>query len=290
MSEPQILDPITRLNRDLRASVKELSLREVRYIVDLYYQVQDYRIQAAGQVRAAKDGAEPHALSLWAFEQFETIEKNIRSALDLFARAHLPGQWALSIHGIGPVIAAGLLAHIDITKAPTVGHIWRFAGLDPTVKWNKGERRPWNGKLKVLCWKVGQSFMKLRTYENDIYGKVYEERKALELERNAAGQFAPLAAQALTERKIVDKDLKACYESGKLPPGRIEMRAERYATKLFLSHLHHVMYEAHFKTPPPKPYIIEHGGHTHFIAPPHWINGKLALPEKKKKAGRKKTA
>ena len=37
--------------------------------------------------------------------------------------------------GIGPVIAAGLLANIDIKQAPTVGHIWRFAGLDPTNKW-----------------------------------------------------------------------------------------------------------------------------------------------------------
>src|SRR5581483_161544 len=25
--------------------------------------------------------------------------------------------------------------HIDIEKAPTAGHIWRFAGLDPTLRW-----------------------------------------------------------------------------------------------------------------------------------------------------------
>lgn len=56
-----------------------------------------------------------------------------------------------SIHGIGPVISAGLLAHIDIHRAVTVGHIWRFAGLDPSVKWLKKTKRPWNAGLKVLC-------------------------------------------------------------------------------------------------------------------------------------------
>ena len=53
-----------------------------------------------------------------------------------------------------------------------------------------------------------------------------------------------------------------------LPPGRIHARARRYAVKLFVSHLHHVMYEAEFGTPPPKPYIFTRPEHTHFIAPP----------------------
>jgi hypothetical protein len=52
-------------------------------------------------------------------------------------RRRTPGRW--------------LLARIDIVKAPTAGHIWRYAGLDPTVRWNKGEKRPWNAGLKVLC-------------------------------------------------------------------------------------------------------------------------------------------
>jgi len=78
------------------------------------------------------------------------------------------------------------------------------------------------------------------------------------------------AARSLEERKIKDKDLKACYEAGRLPAGRLDLRARRYAVKLFLAHLHHVMYEDHFETPPPKPYVIEHGGHVHFIGPPNW--------------------
>lgn len=182
-----------------------------------------------------------------------------------------------SITGIGPVIAAGLLAHIDIEKAPTVGHIWRFAGLDPTVTWGRGEKRPWNAKLKRLCWIIGDSFVKQKSRESDIYGKVYAARKVQEVERNEAGLFAEQAARALEERKIKDKDLRATYEAGRLPAGRLDLRARRYAVKLFLVHFHHVMYEDHFGEPPPKPYILTNPAvdptgkdHVHFIGPPNW--------------------
>jgi hypothetical protein len=267
--------PISKVSRDLRKRAGELTKAEVRFVVDLYYQVQDYRISTANQVRSAtspKEGepVEPHGLLLWGFEAFETVENEIRKALRDYAESHRAGRWALSIHGIGPVIASGLLAHIDIEKAPTVGHIWRFAGLDPTVTWGKGQKRPWNAKLKVLCWKTGQSFMKLRNSPNDVYGRVYAERKALELARNEAGTFAETAKRTLEAKAIRDKDTRATYEAGKLPAGRLELRAERYAVKLFLSHLHHVMYESRFGEPPPKPYILTKDDHTHFLAPPLW--------------------
>ena len=56
-------------------------------------------------------------------------------------------------------ISAGLMANIDITKVQTAGQIQAFAGLDPTREWNKGEKRPYNARLKALCWKIGQCFI-----------------------------------------------------------------------------------------------------------------------------------
>ena len=32
--------------------------------------------------------------------------------------------------------------------------------------------------LKELCWKIGESFVKVKGNPADIYGKIYEERKA----------------------------------------------------------------------------------------------------------------
>jgi hypothetical protein len=202
--------------------------------------------------------------------QETTLENQIKRALDAYSGADAVGQWARSITGIGPVIAAGLLANIDISKAPTVGHIWRFAGLDPTVKWEKGQKRPWNASLKRLCFLIGESFVKVHNLESDTYGKVYSARKALEIERNEAGKYADQAAAALAAKNFrKDTEARKAYEGGRLPPARIHRRAARYATKLFLSGLHEVWYFNHFQTLPPKPYVISHLGHAHYIEPPN---------------------
>src|SRR5215471_1715049 len=129
-----------RARRDL---AKGLDADQARWLVDFYYSIQDFRIQAQSQVRAIAQGADEGTfdIGIWLGDETESLEAEIRHALNAYSLAHVPGQWAQSITGIGPVIAAGLLAHIDITKAPTVGHIWRFAGLDPTVVWAPKTKR-----------------------------------------------------------------------------------------------------------------------------------------------------
>jgi hypothetical protein len=261
---------LDRLTRDLRAAARTLTPDEARYLVDGYYTIQGQRIRIANQVRAASEDAEPHEMMLWLRNGFQTFELDTKKALQAYAESSVPGRWAMSIVGIGPVIAAGMLAHIDITRARTAGAIWRFAGLDPTVRWGKGEKRPWNADLKVLCWKTGDSFVKVSGRADDVYGHVYRERKAYELERDARGGHEATAVATLEARTFKDAATKRLYESGHLPAGRLDLRARRYAVKLFLAHLHHVMYEEHYGEPPPRPYVIEHGGHTHYIAPPNW--------------------
>src|SRR6185437_10902883 len=184
--------------------------------------------------------------------------------------------------GIGPVLAAGLLAHFwplmkPSTEYPnsfsTAGKIWRFAGLDPTQQWlgregskklvdeieaqwdlarasqpkdsgadyeyvdlipaiaakinrnpevllrqalysPKGKlksvtkasltaavaKRPWNARVKVLCWKIGESFVKVKANENDFYGKLYEKRKLMEQLKNERGDFEFTAKEILTKK------------------------------------------------------------------------------------------
>lgn len=143
--------PLARVKRDLLVAAATMGDEEAKFSVQLYYQIQDFRKAAANQERALEATEEPATFLDWAHVSLEYIETQIRNALGRYAKGHPVGQWSLSITGIGPVISAGLLAHIDIERAPTVGHIWRFAGLDPTVTWNKGEKRPWNADLKVLC-------------------------------------------------------------------------------------------------------------------------------------------
>lgn len=161
------LTPIQRLNKDLRAAAITLSADEARFLVDNYYQIQDNRIRADGQVRSITKAAgkdeepEPHSVLAWFAEQNRSMENQIKGALEKYVGGHPVGTWLTSVHGIGPVISAGLLAHIDIRKAPTAGHIWRFAGLDPTTQWrsrefvkghvssSREERGDWEALIKI---------------------------------------------------------------------------------------------------------------------------------------------
>lgn len=260
-------------------AAREQARAEMRFLVDAYYLSQENRKRIGNQVTAlGKAGKSNQWIEQFRGEQ-EKVEakclKRIRELLEPF----VVGRWSQTVCGVGPVIAAGLIAHIDIRLTPTAGHIWRFAGLDPTSKWNKKEKRPWNADLKKLCWNIGECFVKVSARESDVYGKVYLERKFKEQARNEAGELAEQAAASLLKNRYGD-DTKAkdFYQRGLLPPAHIHARAKRYAVKLFLAHWHHVAYETEYGLAPPKPYVIAHGGHTHFIAPPGW-----PMEEKKKK-------
>jgi Transposase IS116/IS110/IS902 family len=266
MTEPEA---VKRLSRDLAMAASTMTETEARFLVDAYYIAQESRKRSNNQILSMS--AEPHTVIAWLFEQSDTLENQIKRALDKYTDASEIGRWCKSITGIGPVIAAGLIAHIDIEQAPTAGHIWRFAGLDPTVAWGKGEKRPWNASLKTLCWKIGQSFMKFSGHEDCYYGKLYKERKAYEVERNERGGNAERAAQILTNKKF-GKGTEAYKHltGGKLPPAQIDAMARRYVVKLFLSHLQEVWWTIENGSAPPKPYVINKLGHAHYIAPPNF--------------------
>lgn len=264
------LEPLTRLTRDLANAAKSLSLDEVRYLVKAYYTMQDARIAAGHRERKLAEVAKPHDVISWLGVQAELLENQIKRGLDKWTAVQPVSIWARSICGIGPVLSAGLAAHIDIERAPTAGHIWAFAGLDPTKKWEKGEKRPFNADLKTIAvFRLGESFVKVQGNDNDVYGKVFAARKKIEMERNDRGDFVELAKQSIA-RFNKSTDAYKAYAAGRLPQARIHNRARRYAVKLFLAHYQAVAYFVRYGTMPPFPYVFEHlPGHVHFIAPPN---------------------
>lgn len=316
------LGTIDRLTREVRQAAKEMSARQVRYAVRTYYQVQDFRKQSEAQLKAAESSGEKAPVSAWLLEQMEVLERRVASILDAYSLNHPIGSKLRGVIGIGPVIAAGLLAHIDFTRAPTAGHIWRFAGIDPSVFWGSREeiraqmlsvvpekavlspaeigalakaigrnettllreskgwswgevltalcRRPWNAELKTLCWKAGESFVYVSGRDDSFYGQHYARSKRELTEQNEAGCFREQAL-ARVNRVGADTAARACYAQGKLPPAHVHARATRLTVKLFLSHLWEVGYRYTFRSEPPRPWIIEHGGHSHYIPlPPEW--------------------
>ncbi len=379
--------PLAKLAREIKAAAGQIDRNQARTLVDMYYRIQRHRIDLNAQTRALMAAERPIGVVDHFARQMAALERQMVSVLDTFSTSTEVGAWSRSITGVGPVIAAGLMAYIDIERAPTAGSIWRYAGLDPTLKWHgrtagrelvdaafkaensdaaamywlakatdrrvtqlwnglevdvptpqvacqavaqaagvayslaeslfaqrpihvdnaiefacgelnldprrvyealyDGEevdrakarsmlaKRPWNGNLKVLCWKLGDSFVKQSSRDSAFYGKLYRRRKEQEVQRNEALEFAAQAAETLQTKRIQDPLTRAAYEAGMLPPGRIDLRARRWAVKIFLAHWHDVAYRDHFKTEPPKPWVFEWGGqeHVHMIEVPREGDG-----------------
>lgn len=245
---------------------KNLQAAQLRLLVSNYYQSQIMRKRMDMQIRHLGD-RQLHQITEFAPEAFADIEQQIAKALDKICDDPV-ARWIKSHRGIGPVITAGLLAHIDITRTPTAGGIWRFAGLDPTLKWEKGQKRPFNPALKQVCWHMGQCFMKQSNDPDCYYGHLYRARKKIEIERNESGANGE-RAKTFFVKPGATKAVKDKLASGQLPDFNIDARARRYAVKMFLSHLHAIWYWSHYNRIPPKPYAISILGHAHEIRVPN---------------------
>jgi hypothetical protein len=260
------------LSKDLSDIVRLMKPREARLLVDLYYIIQKARVANNNRVKAMQ--GEPTAWLELLYKKYHALEKQTFQILARYAgrlKTERPSaEWLLSLYGVGPVLTVGLLSHVDITKAPTVGKLWRFAGLDPTAQEKKGEKRPFNKRLKVLFWKFADVQVRLtgkKNFGRSLYSELYLSRKGLETERNEMGAFRELAEATL--KASPSHKQASIYKKGKLPPGRIELRARRWMSKIFASHLHECLYVEQYGTLPPKPYVIQHLGHTEFIEAPN---------------------
>jgi hypothetical protein len=329
------LDPVEKLSKDLRETARKATREEASHVVDLYYLQQEKRIAIGNQLRTLEAAGHSTELLSHFYMQFATLEKQAAAALGEWSLSTEVGRWSRETLGIGPVLAAGLMAYIDMQRCPTVGHIWRYGGYDPTLEWlgtkkatelvdqvvEKGvrptmddieliavmvnrsadsilalartedenpdeepsqliptrakliaalARRPYNAKLKTMFWKIGDSFVKTSGRPNGFYGRLYRQRKAIEIAKNNSRDFAELAKETLESRNIQDAKLKATYEDGRLPDGRIDLRARRWAVKIFLSHWWEVAWEElHPGEKAVLPFAQEHLGHVDRIERPH---------------------
>jgi hypothetical protein len=279
-----------------------MSRDEMRILVDRYYAMQENRKRSGNQARALSALGHSVRVIRWLMNESEMLEESLKKIIKAATVQVTFCRWAQSVKGIGPVLSAGLYAHLDVTKTKTAGGFWRFAGLDPTSTWNKKERRPWNAKLKTICWLIGESFVKVGGREDPpLYSIKYIEKKRDLWLKNASGGFADRASHI--EYKYKDsteakKWVTGCYkidmdkidqwisngmksvdipkekvECGSgvpmLSPGHIQAMAKRYTVKLFLSHCFDVLYWLEYGESPPKPYILTQEGHVHSIAPPN---------------------
>lgn len=254
-----------RMPREKVLTAAQLSNAAARFIVSDYYRTQELRKRADMQLRHLGEGAATELCHHLAYigNTHTVMEQQIQRELKAYAESKQIGRWMMAQVGVGPVIAAGFLAHLDITLAPTAGSFWRFADLDPTIEWNKGEKRPYNADVKQLCYHLGECVKRV-SGKNCFYGNLYRSRKDLLVMKNANGAFAERAKTYATK----SADVKKTLAEGRLPDSNIDRQACNHVAKIFLSHLHGLMYWDHYKKPPPHPFSIAIMGHAHEIRIP----------------------
>src|SRR6266566_902845 len=231
---------IPKASKEVILEAAKLSAPAARFLVAGYYDAQEHRKRADMQIRHQGDNvATELAKTLeWTADANAVIEGQVMRALKAFAEGSRVGQWCLAQHGVGPVLKTDFISYIDIDIAQTAGQIWRFAGLDPTCEWKKGEKRPYNAGLKQLCFHFGECAKRTSGHPKSFYGRIYRDRKELLVTRNDAGHNAERAKVFVTK----SADVKKVLAEGKLPAGNLDRQACNYAAKLFLSHLHAVMF------------------------------------------------
>jgi hypothetical protein len=247
----------------------ELTAKDIAESVELYYDAQKLRILHSNKKRSEGDSPMKIWIDKWLHIGEKVLIRKLRKWVE-GPEAPAEAKWAYSQIGIGPVIAAGLSAHIDVERAPTISSLWKFAGQAPGYDRKvKGQKLAFNSRLKVLCWKLGESFVKVSGKEGATYGHLYAMRKSDEIKRNEQGLYAQIARKELTIKKWKDDTItRKRLEEGKLSDGHLHARAKRRVIKIFLSHYWLRGREA-AGLPITDPWVFVVGGHDkdHFIPP-----------------------
>lgn len=300
IAENVTLETVERMAKDIARSSQTLGPKQARFLVDSYYSMQEWRIATQAKTRMLLKNEEPSMVMEYTRDQMETLEKQVARALHYYVESEPFGVWMTSIMGIGPVIAAGLLSSVDWPGTNVAPKLWSYAGLNPSSKWEKGKKRPWNAFLKTLCYKVGESFVKVQNKPEDFYGKWYAYRKGYEWRRNLSGELADQAERKMREMPVDSTTNAYLWYTGRispdwakhqiaaqkpfplnlpkeamldtpgiplLPPAHIHSRARRYAVKMFLSHCVEVSNWLNHGQLGPMIYIIAKENHADYIYP-----------------------
>lgn len=215
----------------------------LRALIDLRdASLQKARIQFGNRLDAIARGDDTataevlEILDRWQ-TRFAELEAEADRDIREMAKDHAIIARMCDVKGVGLILAAKVVAMIDIERANTVSALWRYAGYavvdGQRERPTKGEKLHYNKRLKTACYLVGTSF--LRT--GSPYRSVYDDAR-LYYEANRPEWTKAHQHQAAMRKMI----------------------------KMFLAHLW-----LHWRTVENLPtrdlWVMDYGGHAHYRAP-----------------------
>lgn len=201
------IDEVAKLTSDLKKKIVEIdyiSKAEIKTLVNLFYQMQDIRKALTEQIRSIETVPEADsknkdtnvAVLNYCVKNIASTEKGVSTVLKLVCESDPVGRWLLATTGIGPVLAAGLLAYFDIEGKQYATQFISYAGLNDN-------NRPWLGTDKS------------KKIVNEIVGdsKIITDEMVCQIAAKAQWKYDYLRSKAFNQDKDKwDKQeiIKAC--------------------------------------------------------------------------------
>jgi len=237
----------------------------LRTLVDMYYDFQSQRIQTQLRIEASKrehflteDDLSIYGLTT-IFQNAAAFEVDIEKIIKRQLKNHaLYNQYLTRITGIGPMLAAGLIAYIDdIEKFDHVSSLWQYCGYGMN-RYCEQCKKPTYVEVEYHTGKTAKKLHPLETCH------ICQEKTQIILQRRISGyqsnwndklkvlawkagiSFVKQSADRSKYRKLYDKIKK---DEHRLHPkkikensktlyndGHLHNRAMRKVVKIFLAH------------------------------------------------------
>ena len=196
----------------------------LRALVDLRdLQLQKARIQFGNRLRAISAGEdaavhEQREIVARYYRAFDELERLVTRDIEVLVRRYPIYHEVARVRGVGPTLAAKTVALIgDIGRFDTVSKLWRFAGYavveGKAERRRAGEKAHYCGRLKVTCYLLGTSFLRLGSPYREVYDRA-KERYA-----QTHPEWTPLHRHRAAQRVMVKIFLSHLWERWRLLEG-----------------------------------------------------------------------
>lgn len=113
-------------------AIEQTSHEPVRWLCDVYMQIQKVRVGLANRQAAYQRGADNHApdrVISEVLEKLEGAEERLQQEMQDVLYEHPAWDWLSQVKGAGPTLSTKILGLIgDISRFDTVSKLWKYAG------------------------------------------------------------------------------------------------------------------------------------------------------------------
>ncbi len=269
----------------------------LRLLVKNYYDYQAMRVRMDNRIQLKKDGTEmkDHPKNDKAFivekddknymvlkesaEQAKMQEDMLENYIaKLVKSTDLWQNFLVNVKGCGPLMAAVIIAEIDIEKAAMVSQIWSYAGISPGTtcgrKWNKDKTEIIKTETLIPQDRLSPGFLSpynqwLRTKLLGVLAASMVKSQSEYAINYYYSLHTPKARKAELGEGRLDIEENIYVKTGKMwkdeSEGHRNNAAKRYMIKMFLKDLY-VAWRTLEGLPVREPYQEEYLGHKHHVA------------------------